>query len=79
MKLSFLAAITLFGAAIASPVAAGKEEKPVRLYPQSSWKKIANNATQPLELDAPCKQDGSMGNCKSNYCEVCISHPILSR
>ena len=35
MKLSFLAAITLFGAAIASPVAAGKEEKPVRLYPQS--------------------------------------------
>ncbi|PLN83647.1 hypothetical protein BDW42DRAFT_192089 [Aspergillus taichungensis] len=51
MKLSFLATLALFGAAIASPVAAG-QEKP------------------PLELDAPCKQDGSMGNCKSNYCEA---------
>ncbi|PKY01611.1 hypothetical protein P168DRAFT_321190 [Aspergillus campestris IBT 28561] len=52
MKLSFLAAITLVGAAIASPVAGGKEQKPA------------------IKEGQPCKQDGSMGNCETNYCEA---------
>lgn len=58
MKLSFLAAITLFGAAIATPVAGGKEQKPVRLHLRPINKKriIADNDNRPSRRASPASR-----------------------